>query len=203
MLGAAGEFSRCFPSSIGENESVVSDGPPKVAVIDDEPAIREVLEIGLGQEGFEVRSAVDGQAGLALVTDWRPDCVVLDLMLPKIDGIALIPELRRVTEVPIVMLTALGTVRDRVGGLQAGADDYVVKPFDLPELAVRLHAALRRPRLRDVRYLRFKGIELDLEARQFAVIVHVAVGPGGAGDGDDQLVAFQDGVEAGVFRVRR
>ncbi len=139
--------------------------PERVAVIDDEAAIREMLEVGLTQEGFAVRTAVDGADGLALVRDWQPSCIVLDVVMPKIDGIALIPLLRRLTEVPIVMLTARGDVRDRIDGLRAGADDYLAKPFDLEELAARIQTALRRPTLRHVEHLTFADLSIDLETR--------------------------------------
>ncbi len=137
----------------------------RVAVIDDEAAIREMLQAGLEQDGFAVRTAVDGADGLALVRDWKPQCIVLDVMMPKIDGLALIPLLRRLTEVPIVMLTARGDVQDRVDGLRAGADDYLPKPFELSELAARIHTAMRRPMLRRVDYLTFADLEVDLETR--------------------------------------
>jgi DNA-binding response OmpR family regulator len=138
---------------------------PRVAVVDDEANMRAVLEIGLAQEGFDVRSAVDGVAGLSLVRDWEPECIVLDVMMPKIDGISLIPMIRKLTQVPIIMLTARGDVRDRIDGLEAGADDYVPKPFDLGELAARLNSALRRPLLRRVHNLRYADLELDLDSR--------------------------------------
>ncbi|HEV3089202.1 MAG TPA: response regulator transcription factor [Candidatus Elarobacter sp.] len=137
----------------------------RVAVIDDEAAIRDMLEVGLTLEGFAVRTAVDGADGLALVRDWQPSCIVLDVVMPKIDGIALIPLLRRLTEVPIVMLTARGDVRDRIDGLRAGADDYLAKPFDLEELAARIQTALRRPMLRHVEHLTFSDLTIDLETR--------------------------------------
>lgn len=137
----------------------------RVAVIDDEESLRVLLEVGLGQAGFEVRTAVDGADGLTLVRDWPPDCIVLDIMMPKIDGISLIPLLRRLTEVPIVLLTARGHVRDRIEGLRAGADDYLPKPFHLDELAERIRTAMRRPNLRHVDVLRVGDLEIDLEAR--------------------------------------
>ena len=90
---------------------------------------------------------------------------MLDVMLPKVDGLTLLPMIRRLTEVPIIMLTARGEVRDRIDGIRAGADDYLPKPFDLEELATRLHAALRRPRLREVHALRYEDLEIDLETR--------------------------------------
>jgi DNA-binding response OmpR family regulator len=138
---------------------------PRVAVIDDEESIRKMLEVALALEGFYVRSAGDGLVGLSLIREWKPDCIVLDVMLPKVDGLTLLPMIRRLTEVPIIMLTARGEVRDRIDGIRAGADDYVPKPFDLEELATRLHAALRRPRLREVHVLHYEDLELDLEAR--------------------------------------
>lgn len=138
---------------------------PRVAVVDDERHLRDVLEIGLDQEGFDVRSAADGVAGLDLVLDWEPDCIVLDVMMPKIEGLALIPMIRRLTQVPIIMLTARGDVRDRIDGLKAGADDYLAKPFDLGELAARLNSALRRPMLKRVHHLRYADLELDLDSR--------------------------------------
>jgi DNA-binding response OmpR family regulator len=138
---------------------------PRVAVVDDERHLRDVLEIGLNQEGFEVRSAADGAEGLDLVRAWEPDCIVLDVMMPKIEGIAMIPMIRRMTQVPIIMLTARGDVRDRIDGLKAGADDYLAKPFDLGELAARLNSALRRPLLEKVHHLRFADLELDLDSR--------------------------------------
>ena len=136
-----------------------------MVVIDDERGIREMLEVGLGQAGFEVRSAADGADGLTAIRTWNPDCIVLDVMLPKIDGFALMPLLRRLTEVPVIMLTARGDVRDRIDGLNAGADDYLSKPFDLDELTARIHTALRRPMLKHVQHLRLADLEIDLEAR--------------------------------------
>jgi DNA-binding response OmpR family regulator len=138
---------------------------PRVAVVDDERHIRELLEIGLGDEGFTVRSAADGQAGLALVREWQPDLIVLDVMLPKIDGIALLPLLRQLTEVPIVMLSARGEVDDKVAGLVHGADDYVSKPFEMAELVARLETALRRPKLANPHVLRYADLAIDLETR--------------------------------------
>ena len=153
------------PRRSPEDLEVNKQAAQRVAVIDDERSIREMLEIGLAQEGFEVRTAVDGPDGLTVIRDWNPDCVVLDIMMPKIDGLSLIPLLRRLTEVPIIMLTARGDVRDRIDGLKAGADDYLAKPFDLDELAARIHTALRRPNLKRVHHLRFADLEIDVDAR--------------------------------------
>jgi DNA-binding response OmpR family regulator len=114
---------------------------PSVLVIDDERNVREMLEIGLAHFGFRVTSAVDGVAALELLRTETPDIIVLDVMMPKIDGVSLIPLIRRVTEVPIVMLSALDDAQDKIAGLIAGAEDYVVKPFDLGEIAARLRAS--------------------------------------------------------------
>ncbi|TAM56617.1 response regulator transcription factor [bacterium] len=125
-----------------------------------------MLELGLAREGYLVRCASDGQAALALVRDWEPDVIVLDVMLPKIDGFSLLPLLRRHTEAPILMLTARGDVSDRVEGLARGADDYLAKPFAFEELLARLGAALRRPRLATAEMLRFADLYVDLERRE-------------------------------------
>ncbi len=137
----------------------------RVAVIDDERHIRTLLEIGLAEEGFAVRSAGDGAQGLALVRDWEPDVIVLDVMMPKIDGIALLPMVRRVTEAPVVMLSAKSEVADKVEGLTAGADDYLAKPFELGELVARLRTALRRPRLAKNCVLHYADLVVDTESR--------------------------------------
>jgi two-component system, OmpR family, response regulator MprA len=137
----------------------------RVAIIDDEQSLRDLLEMTLAQAGFETRSAIDGADGLTLVRDWDPDCIVLDVMMPKIDGFSVIPLIRRMTEKPILMLTARGDARDRVEGLRAGADDYLAKPFDLEELVERVRAAMRRPNLAKATILRFADLEVDLDAR--------------------------------------
>jgi len=137
-----------------------------VAVIDDERHIREMLEIGLEREGYVVRCAADGQTALALVREWEPDVIVLDVMMPKIDGFALLPMLRRQTEAPILMLTARGDISDRVEGLTLGADDYLPKPFAFEELLARLNAALRRPRLANAETLHFADLFVDLTSRE-------------------------------------
>ncbi len=139
--------------------------PTRILVVDDERHIRELLEIGLGDEGYEVRSAPDGQVGLRIARDWPPDAIVLDVMLPKIDGIALLPMFRKLTEAPIVMLSAKAETNDKVVGLHGGADDYVAKPFEMTELTARLETALRRPKLAQPATLRFSDLAVDLETR--------------------------------------
>jgi len=139
---------------------------PRIAVIDDERHLRELLEIALGEDGFEVRSAADGRSGLTLVKDWRPDAIVLDVMLPQISGIELLPMMRRITEAPILMLSAKGDVDAKIRGLESGADDYLAKPFEVAELVVRLHTALRRPRLEHRDVLTYADISVDLDRRE-------------------------------------
>jgi two-component system, OmpR family, response regulator ArlR len=135
----------------------------RIAVIDDEPRIRELLELTLGHHGFSVRSAIDGQAGLALVREWEPDVILLDVMMPKIDGISLLPMLRRVTDAPVIMLSAKGEVEDKVEGLTHGADDYLSKPFEISELLAHIQAKLRRPHLEERSAMSYGDLSVDLD----------------------------------------
>ena len=141
-------------------------GPaPRLLVVDDERPIREMLELGLQSRGFDVRAVADGQAALPLVRDWKPELILLDVMMPKIDGLSMLPMLRRLTEAPIVMLSAKGEVEARVAGLDRGADDYVAKPFEMSELVARLRSALRRPRLEHVEVISYADVEVELQTR--------------------------------------
>jgi len=115
-----------------------------VLVIEDDPAIRDLLRRGLAYENYKVTVASDGAVGLAAARDNPPDLVVLDWMMPGLDGLEVCKRLRSASNVPILMLTAKDAVPDRVMGLEAGADDYLVKPFAFPELLARVHALLRR-----------------------------------------------------------
>jgi len=116
----------------------------KVLVVDDERTIREVLRRYLEREGFQVVEAEDGEAALAAAAADPPDLVVLDLMLPRVDGLEIARRLRLERRVPIVMLTARGELEDRIEGLELGADDYIVKPFSPREVMLRVNAVLRR-----------------------------------------------------------
>ncbi len=119
--------------------------PQKVLVVDDDPEVRAAVEDGLAVSGYAVRGAADGLAGLAELTAWQPDALVLDVMMPVLDGLAVCRRLRALGDrTPILVLTARDSVSDRVDGLDAGADDYLVKPFALDELTARLRALLRR-----------------------------------------------------------
>ena len=138
----------------------------RVAVVDDDRMVREMLELGLSREGYAVRTASDGQAALALVREWEPEAIVLDIMMPRIDGIALLPMLREVTQAPILMLTAKGEIGDKVRSLSAGADDYLVKPFIFEELIARLQAKLRRPQLIEENIVRWRDISMNPDTRE-------------------------------------
>ncbi len=140
--------------------------PTRVAVVDDDRFVREMLELGLSREGFVVRTAADGAAALLLVREWDPEAIVLDVMMPKIDGLALLPKLREITQAPILMLTAKGDTSDKVATLGAGADDYLVKPFVFEELIARLQAKLRRPQLIEEQVLRWHDVAINPDTRE-------------------------------------
>ncbi len=116
----------------------------RILLVEDDASIREVTALGLEAAGFSVATAADGIEGLERWRSQRPDLVLLDVMLPRMDGLAVCRRIRREATTPIVMLTARADTIDVVVGLEAGADDYVRKPFELPELVARLRAALRR-----------------------------------------------------------
>lgn len=118
---------------------------PTVLVVDDDEAIRTALERALGLEGFTVSTVAGGHAALDAVADHPPDVIVLDVVMPDLDGVSVTKDLRgQGRQMPILVLSALDEVDDRVAGLQAGADDYLIKPFAVDELVARLHALLRR-----------------------------------------------------------
>jgi len=118
--------------------------PLRILVVEDEPQIANFLRVGLGYEGFSVAVAEDGYGALAELKRFKPQLVILDLMLPGIDGMELAKRMREDSGLMIIMLTARDQVEDRIAGLRAGADDYLVKPFDRQELLARLRALLRR-----------------------------------------------------------
>lgn len=137
----------------------------RVLVVDDEIAVRDMLTYGLGKAGFKVRTASDARMALEVAKTERPDAIILDVMLPEIDGFSALPALRRITDVPIIMLSAKTAIADKVLGLSRGADDYVIKPFDLEELIARIHSALRRPRLEIREILRYADLMVDVGNR--------------------------------------
>ena len=116
----------------------------KILVVDDELSIRQILETRLSIRGYKVILAANGEEALQLFQKEQPNLVILDIMLPKIDGYQVCSEIRKESSVPIIMLTALGDISDRVMGLELGADDYVMKPFSPKELEARVRAVLRR-----------------------------------------------------------
>lgn len=138
----------------------------KILVVEDEERIRQFLQRGLSFEGYRVDIAPDGTTGLELARENPPDLVLLDLMLPGMDGLEVCRRIRAVSDVPILMLTAKETIEDRVTGLDAGADDYLVKPFAFDELLARVRALLRRSQPTQPQVYRFADLELDTGTRQ-------------------------------------
>ncbi len=140
----------------------------RLLVVDDEPAVRESLERALTAEGYVVDAAADGEAALAAIDRRTPDAVVLDVQMPALDGLETTRRLRAAgNAVPVLVLTARDGVGDRVAGLDAGADDYLVKPFALEELLARLRALLRRAGApAESERLRFTDLELDTGTRE-------------------------------------
>src|SRR5512135_1611550 len=136
----------------------------RILVIEDEPQIADLLRRGLIYEGYTVEVTPDGETGLVAARDRPPDAVLLDLMLPGMDGLTVCRRLRSASTVPILILTAKDAVPDRVAGLDAGADDYVIKPFSFDELLARLRAVLRRrqpPDAASQEVLRFADLRLS------------------------------------------
>ena len=139
----------------------------RVLVVEDEKKVAKALREGLEAEHYDVRLASSGEEGFFLVNHETFDCVVLDLMLPRRDGIEVLTTLRkRGLQTPVLILTAKDTVHDRVRGLDSGADDYLVKPFALPELLARIRALLRRGRTDQILKLRQDDLEMDLVTRK-------------------------------------
>jgi two-component system response regulator MtrA len=161
-------------------------------LVEDDPSIREVATLGLEQAGFRVTSAGDGSEGLERFREAGADLVVLDVMLPSLDGFEVLREIRRESATPVVMLTARSELHDIVVGLELGADDYVTKPFELPELVARVKAVLRRAAPSngaatlhaggleidpDGFSARKRGEELSLTATEFRLLLELARRP--------------------------
>jgi two-component system, OmpR family, phosphate regulon response regulator PhoB len=141
---------------------------PAVLVVDDEPIVREVVVRYLRRDGHRTLEAADGERARTLVEQERPDLVVLDLMLPGIDGLALCRWIRARSDVPVIMLTARGEESDRIVGLELGADDYVTKPFSPRELAARVRTVLRRSTRETAGHPRlvYDDLEIDASTRE-------------------------------------
>ena len=180
-----------------------------VLVVDDEPMVREVLCHYLQHDGFTVIEAGDGDQAVEVVDDTPPDLVLLDLMLPKRHGLEVLRHVRSNSEVPVILLTALGDEKDRVAGLELGADDYVVKPFSPREVAARVKSVLRRSAsAKDevIEYFEFGdvrvdvarrrvergGEEIDLTRLEFDLLVYLASNPRQVVSRDDLLKAVWD-----------
>jgi DNA-binding response OmpR family regulator len=141
----------------------------RVLVVDDEPAVSDLLTYNLRKALYEVRAAADGRTALRLADEFHPDLILLDLMIPEVDGLDVCRTLRKSSRVPIIMITALGEETDRVVGLELGADDYVTKPFSVRELMARIKAVLRRAEASPVETNTSLsgpgGLQLDSESR--------------------------------------
>ncbi len=140
---------------------------PLVLVVDDEPRITKLVAISLTEDGFRVITAATGEEALVKAEHYRPDVVLLDIVLPDIDGIEVMQQLREGRAVPVILLTAKGSTADKAKGLDLGADDYVAKPFHPDELAARVRAVLRRSTgaVAPGGIVRFDDVEIDLERR--------------------------------------
>ena len=166
----------------------------KPLVIEDDKNIAELLRLYLEKDGFEVIIAGDGGKGLQLATDEHPDVVLLDIMLPVMDGWQVCREIRTSSDVPIIMLTAKGETYDKVSGLEMGADDYVTKPFEVKELIARIHAVMRRreggdsPAAKRLEYdkliinldsyeLIVDGKKVDTPPKEMELLYHLAASP--------------------------
>ena len=141
----------------------------RILIVDDESAVRNALRRAFALAGYDVQLAADGEQAIVTLRDSAPDAVVLDVLMPGVDGLEVCRRMRAAGDrTPVLMLTARETVADRVAGLDAGADDYIVKPFDLDELLARMRALLRRASNGDGSVLKFQDLILDRGAREAA-----------------------------------
>jgi two-component system, OmpR family, response regulator len=137
----------------------------RILIVEDEPDLLSGLAQALREEGYAVDTANDGEDGFYKAENYNYDAVVLDVMLPKLDGWEILSRLRKIKKTPVLMLTARDQSRDRVRGLDTGADDYVVKPFDLPELFARLRALIRRSADKTTNVIEIDSVKIDTAAR--------------------------------------
>jgi DNA-binding response OmpR family regulator len=167
----------------------------RILLVDDETNLRHTVSYALRREGYEVATAEDGEKGIETFRATKPDLVILDVMLPRMDGLAVCRAIRRESDVPVIMLTARDTELDTVVGLEVGADDYLTKPFSMVELVARVRAMLRRAAPRhgaapervehaglvidaSRRRVTRDGTELELKPREFDLLAHLAASPG-------------------------
>ncbi|MCL2366909.1 MAG: response regulator transcription factor [Oscillospiraceae bacterium] len=147
--------------------------PKKVLIVEDDDNIAELLRLYLEKDGFMVQIAENGAVGIAEFERFQPDLVLLDIMLPVLDGWAVCREIRSTSNVPIIMLTAKGETLDKVTGLEMGADDYIVKPFEIGELIARIHAVMRRfdaSGVHEVKRLIYDNLIIDMDS--FELYIH-------------------------------
>ncbi|HKX27206.1 MAG TPA: response regulator transcription factor [Blastocatellia bacterium] len=147
--------------------------PRRILVVDDEPQITRVLRRSLSSHGYDVQVAAEGEEALAAFQLWRPEVVVTDLAMPNMGGLELCRRLRAISSVPIIVLSAKGEERTKVEALDAGADDYVTKPFGMDELLARVRVVLRRPQLAtgpEQKLIEIGDFRIDLENRAVAVL---------------------------------
>jgi len=180
----------------------------RILVVDDEPLYVHLLQVNLKAEGYDVITGSNGEEALEKVSSQSPDLVILDVMMPKLDGITTCERVRQFSNVPIIMLTARGEEQDRVRGLNAGADDYVVKPFSATELVARVRAVLRRAQNQDQetqnRYFTHDNLRIDfaraevwkdtkpvfLSATEYRLLIQFAHNVGQVLTAEDLLVAI-------------
>jgi len=166
----------------------------KILIIEDDTNIAELLQIYLEREGFEAQTADDGGKGLELFRSMAPDLVLLDIMLPVMDGWSVLKKIRESEKTPVIMVTAKGETFDKVSGLEMGADDYIVKPFEMKEVLARIHAVLRRSKAEeenagkklsfdklvinlDSYELLVDGNRLDTPPKELELLYHLAASP--------------------------
>ncbi|WP_317854637.1 response regulator transcription factor [Chakrabartyella piscis] len=150
-------------------------GRQKVLIVDDDQHIAELISLYLMKEGFDTKEVYDGRDAITMVATYQPDMIILDLMLPGMDGYQVCAEVRKTNKVPIIMLTAKGETFDKVLGLELGADDYMVKPFDTKELVARVKAVLRRYETKpetESKVLRYENLEINVS--NYTVLYHGA-----------------------------
>ncbi|MEE1280993.1 MAG: response regulator transcription factor [Acutalibacteraceae bacterium] len=166
----------------------------KILIVDDDTNICELLRLYIDKDGFDVAIANTGTQALKLFEQEKPDLIMLDIMLPELDGWQVCREIRKTSQVPIIMLTAKGEVFDKILGLELGADDYVVKPFESKEIVARIHAVLRRtsaneaPNVKEVTWdklsinltnyeLKVDGVQVDTPPKEMELLYHLASNP--------------------------
>jgi two-component system, OmpR family, KDP operon response regulator KdpE len=137
----------------------------RVLIVEDEASLRQALQRALARYGYQLEVAADGEAALDVVASWKPDLIVLDLVLPKRDGFAVLQHVRAESQLPIIVLSARGREHDKVRALDLGADDYLTKPFSIAELLARMRAVLRRSSQQDVPGVAIGDVTIDFEQR--------------------------------------